>query len=39
MLFGPQGVNFHTAQEYVSLQSLEQYLLELEAYLKAFYTV
>ena len=39
VLFGPQGVNFHTAQEYVSLQSLEQYLLELEAYLKAFYTV
>ena len=38
VLFGPQGVNFHTAQEYVSLQSLEQYLLQLEAYLKAFYT-
>ena len=37
VLFGPQGVNFHTEREYLSLQSLEQYLQELEAYLKVQY--
>lgn len=38
VLFGPQGVNFHTEREYLSLQSLEQYMQELEAYLKVQYT-
>lgn len=37
VLFGPQGINFHTEREYLSLQSLEQYMQELEAYLKAYY--
>lgn len=39
VLFGPQGVNFHTEREYLSLQSLKQYMQELEGYLKAQYTI
>lgn len=38
ILYGPQGVNFHTENEYLSLRSLEQYMEELEAYIKARYT-
>ena len=37
VLFGPKGVEFHTEKEYLSRQSLEQYLQELETYLKVRY--
>lgn len=37
ILYGPQGVNFHTEDEYLSLRSLEQYMEELEAYIKTRY--
>ena len=37
MLFGPQGVDFHTEREYLSLQSLEQYMEELESFIKMRY--
>lgn len=37
ILYGPQGVNFHTEGEYLSLRSLEQYMEELETFLKMQY--
>ena len=37
ILYGPQGVDFHTEREYLSLSSLEQYMEELEAYIKTRY--
>ena len=37
VLFGPQGVDFHTEREYLSLQSLEQYMEELESFIKMRY--
>ena len=37
ILYGPQGVDFHTEREYLSLNSLEQYMEELEAYIKTRY--
>lgn len=37
ILYGPQGVDFHTEREYLSLSSLKQYMEELEAYIKTRY--
>lgn len=37
ILYGPRGVDFHTEREYLSCSSLEQYMEELEAYIKTRY--
>ena len=38
VLFGPDGVDFHTEREYVTISSLDAYMEELYDYLRTEYT-
>ena len=37
VLFGPQGVNFHKAEEYVVAETIRNYMCILEEYIKYFF--